>query len=341
MATRTEPMRGAPFSLDAGTRSRLLVVFFFLLCALAPDQLVEPPDFALDRLQPVLLQLERVVVDPLTSPGQRGTYALQAFLEAAAPAFEDPQPYVGAGLSEEGEMHSDALVLPGGGARFGEELLQARLPFGGELVHDLRAAGRGRPDRGGLLVVLGDQPLFEQLLEAGVERTVGEGAEHAQQGVEPFTQLVAMHRGLMAQPEHGALEHATLASHEPLPSPTRLDVSLECIDSIHQNDTAAVTRSQATHVGSRENVSVAARGLGRALRGVVVCWHVVAADGRRLRARPAGDPVRPVLRRADRRRRLRRAPVPAPGRQVSRRGDRQGVPGLPERAPHPCDVRLR
>src|SRR5881227_666495 len=100
MATRTEPMRGAPFSLDAGTPSRLSAVLIFLLCALAPDQLVEPPDLALDRLQPVLLQLERVVVDPFPSACQRGAYALQPFLETAAPAFEDPQPYVGAGVSE-------------------------------------------------------------------------------------------------------------------------------------------------------------------------------------------------------------------------------------------------
>src|SRR3954469_14459414 len=158
MATRTEPMRGAPFSLDAGTRSRPSAVLFVLLCALAPDQLVEPPDLALDRLQPVLLQLQGVVVDPLPSPGQRGAYALQPFLEAAAPAFENPQPYVGAGVSEEGEVNSEALVLPGGGAGLGEEILQALLAVGGELVDDLRATRAGRTHRGGFLLLLRDQP---------------------------------------------------------------------------------------------------------------------------------------------------------------------------------------
>src|SRR4051812_49395104 len=173
MATRTEPMRGAPFSLDAGTRSRPSAVLFVLLCALAPDQLVEPPDLALDRLQPVLLQLERVVVDSFPSTGQRGAYALQPFLEATAPAFENPQPYVGAGMSEEGEVHSEALVLPGGGAGLGKEVLQVFLAFGGELVDDLRSASGGRPYGGGLPRGLPDQNPPQQVLQGPGQRPPG------------------------------------------------------------------------------------------------------------------------------------------------------------------------
>src|SRR5262252_4130968 len=39
---------------------------------LGGDQLVQPSDLALDRLQAVPLQLEGVAVDPLPGPGQAG-----------------------------------------------------------------------------------------------------------------------------------------------------------------------------------------------------------------------------------------------------------------------------
>src|SRR4051812_44108917 len=64
----------------------------FLLGPLAPDQLVEPADLALDRLQPVVLQLQGVGVDPFPGPAEGGADGLQPFLEPAAPAFEDPEP---------------------------------------------------------------------------------------------------------------------------------------------------------------------------------------------------------------------------------------------------------
>ena len=48
-------------------------------------------------------------------------------------------------------------------------------------------------------------PEGEQLLQAGIQRPVGKRAERAKHGVEPFTQLVAMHWCPAQQPEHGEL----------------------------------------------------------------------------------------------------------------------------------------
>ena len=136
-------------------------------------------------------------------------------------------------------MDAEPLVLPGRRTGLGQQLLKTLLALGGELVDDLRIAGSQRQRRvAGPRPVLGDQPLAEQLLEARVERAVGERAEHAEQCVEPLAQLVAVHRGLVEQPEHGELEHArALPSAIGPPRRSRcldLDVSLQCIGSIHR-----------------------------------------------------------------------------------------------------------
>src|SRR5579859_4843488 len=78
------------------------------------DQLVQPADLALGRLKAVLLQRERVPVDPFPGPGQAGAEPVDALFQPAAPALKDPQPYIGAGQAEEGEPDTESVVLPAG-----------------------------------------------------------------------------------------------------------------------------------------------------------------------------------------------------------------------------------
>src|SRR5690606_24886389 len=112
---------------------------------LGGDQFVEPAHLAFDGFEPVPVKFERVAVQTLAGAGESRTDALQPFFQAATPPFEDAQAHLGLGMAEEGEVDTEALVLPGRRARLGEELLQALLPFGGQLVDDLRsAAGKGR-----------------------------------------------------------------------------------------------------------------------------------------------------------------------------------------------------
>ena len=116
-------------------------------CSFRGDQLVQPADFPLDRLQAVPVQLEGVAVQALPGPGQGGADALHPLLEPAAPALQDPQPDVRPGLAEEGEPDTESVVLPGGGPRLGEQVLQPLLAFGGQPVDDLRPASGQRPRR--------------------------------------------------------------------------------------------------------------------------------------------------------------------------------------------------
>src|ERR1700753_1617700 len=90
------------------------------------------------------LQFEGVTVHALPGPGQASTDTLQALLQPGPAAFQDPQPDVGAGLAEEREVDTEAVVLPGGPARPGEELLQELLAVSGQPVHDLGAAAGQR-----------------------------------------------------------------------------------------------------------------------------------------------------------------------------------------------------
>src|SRR6202012_2313336 len=75
-----------------------------------------------------------------------------------------------------------------------------------------RAGHSGRP--GGLVAFPGDQALGVQLVQAGVQRAVGERPERAEQHVQLLAQLVAVHRRSVQQPKHGELQHAT-----PVPAP--------------------------------------------------------------------------------------------------------------------------
>src|SRR5688572_29588763 len=60
------------------------------LAAFGVDQLGEPADLPVHRLQAVALELERVAVEPLAGAGQRRAQALSLLLDGPAAAFEDP-----------------------------------------------------------------------------------------------------------------------------------------------------------------------------------------------------------------------------------------------------------
>src|SRR6266566_8529641 len=136
MATRTEPIWIAPFlrrlagvhcRRPAASAARAAAAGVVLRSVrmsaarvptrvrppLRSDQLVEPAHLALDRLEPMLVKLERVAVQPFPGPGEGRPHTVEPLLEPGAPAFEDPQPDVGAGLAEEGEMNAEAVVFPG------------------------------------------------------------------------------------------------------------------------------------------------------------------------------------------------------------------------------------
>src|SRR5215831_8166723 len=91
------------------------------------------------------VEFKRVTVEPLPGPGHRRPDTGQPLLEPGAPAFQDPQPDVGPGLAEEGEVDAESVVLPGRGARFGQQVLQPLLAVRGQPVDDLRAAAGTRP----------------------------------------------------------------------------------------------------------------------------------------------------------------------------------------------------
>src|SRR5690606_33771110 len=121
MATRTEPIALAPSLICLGQFLPLVFRYGSPAAAgpfpfgggrgasLGVDQLVEPAHFALDRLQPVALEFEGVTVQPVPRPGESRADPLEPFLQTAAPAFEDPQPYVGIGVPEEREVDPEAL----------------------------------------------------------------------------------------------------------------------------------------------------------------------------------------------------------------------------------------
>ena len=116
--------------------------------ALGLDQLGEPANLALHRLEAVAVHLDRVAVDPLTSAPHGAAEALALLLEPDAPTLEDAHPRLGRGLGEEGEVDAERLVLPRRRARLAEQLGEALLAFGGQRVDDLApAAAAGRVGR--------------------------------------------------------------------------------------------------------------------------------------------------------------------------------------------------
>src|SRR5215469_5434481 len=126
MATRTDPISDGSFTpavhggftrgtaVPAGGRQGAAASRLGLATrtgfSLRGDQLVQPADFPLDRLQAMLVQLQGVAVQALPGPGQGRAHALHPFLEPAAPSLQDAQPDVRPGLAEEGEPVPEPVV---------------------------------------------------------------------------------------------------------------------------------------------------------------------------------------------------------------------------------------
>src|ERR1022692_750862 len=288
MATRTEPITMllylplpttdnlrpllgwsgvAAWSVVPGPAARLSVRLPF-----PGDELVEPADLALDRLQPVTLQLKGVAVDPLPGPGQPGAERIDPLLKPAAPALKDPEPDVRPGLAEECEAHAEAVVFPGRGASLGQQILQPLLAVGGQPVDNLGPAS-GQRARGVGQCVLGDQAAEGQVLQARVQRAVAEGPERAEQGIQLLAQFIAVHRGLVQQSENGELEHArALGAHRRLVPPAMMWAT------IHQ--TAA-----RLHIFPMYRVDTL-------LRYVVYCWGASSGCSPTGRYRPSAARTR-------------------------------------------------
>src|SRR5690606_34706397 len=80
--------------------------------ALVVDQSVQPAHLALDLLEPVALQLERVLVGPVPGAGGGLPHLLEPLGQARAASLEDAQPRLRVRLGEEREAHVEVLVLP-------------------------------------------------------------------------------------------------------------------------------------------------------------------------------------------------------------------------------------
>src|SRR6476469_7670338 len=97
------------------------------LAPLVGDELVQPAHLALDRLEPVALQLERVLVGAFAAAGDRGRDRVQPLLEAAAATLQEPRPDLGGRAGEEGEPDAEALVLPARGAGLVDQRVEVLL----------------------------------------------------------------------------------------------------------------------------------------------------------------------------------------------------------------------
>jgi hypothetical protein len=115
-----------------------------LFLPLGVDQLVEPADLALDRVEAVLLELEGVSVELFPGPGQAGPQAVAPFFHPVPAALKDAQPDLRLRLREEGEVHPEALVVVRRGSGLGEQLGEPLLALRGQPVDDLAAAAGQR-----------------------------------------------------------------------------------------------------------------------------------------------------------------------------------------------------
>src|SRR3954447_23598481 len=130
---------------------------------LAVDQLGEPADLAVDRVQAVPLQFEGVAVELLLGAPQRVHEPVALPLDGAPAALEDAQPDVGRGVPEERQVDAEAtLVVVGLRAGGADQFVEALLALGGDRVDDLAPAAGQRGGVGGEQcprrgVVAGDQ----------------------------------------------------------------------------------------------------------------------------------------------------------------------------------------
>jgi hypothetical protein len=183
-----------------------------LLASFAVDQLVQPADLALGRLQAVPLQLEGVRVDPLRGPAHRGPEVGQPFLHPGPAALEDAQPGGRIGPAEEREADAERVVLPRRRTGVVHRTREVVLAVGRDRVDDLLPPPVRRPGVGG------DQSVAEHRLQTRVERPERQHASPAELGVDALAELVTVHRRFVQQTEYGELQDPTAVSHDPPPS---------------------------------------------------------------------------------------------------------------------------
>src|SRR6266566_1034711 len=264
------------------------------------------------------VQFQGVTVHTLPGAREGRPDGLHPFLEPAAAALEDPEPYVSPGLAEKREMDAEPVVFPRRGTALSEELLQPLLAVGGQPVYLQRPAagprpcGSGRTGRNlrlGLVVFLRDQPGGEKFVKARIQRPVGQSAERAQHGVELLAQLVAVHWRPVQQPEHGQLEYAgAVASHA---SPRRSWYSGICRSDASLRYFGLLDRRD---VSNRYMWILCGRSPGRKYAPFLL--------------------VRPDFA-------VNTSKSGLGSRAVPRRAHRGPLPDLPESQAHPRDVRLR
>jgi len=120
------------------------------VAAFGLDQLGEPADLAVDRFQPVPLELEGVAVEPFPGAAERGPQPLALALDRAPPALQDPQPRVGGRVPEERQPDSEEpAVVVGLRPGLADQFVEALLAFRGDRVDDLSAAAGERWRVGG------------------------------------------------------------------------------------------------------------------------------------------------------------------------------------------------
>src|SRR5262249_15846296 len=198
MATRTEPISMCSLSSNqqaladvaerrsgsavSGTASALVgglgapAPDLWVRPSFGSDQLIEPADVTLDRLQAVPLQLEGVTIDALPGPGEPCPEGFDSFFHAGTPSFQDAEPDIRGGQAEEGEPYTEPVVLPRGWSGLGEQVLQVLFAVGGQPVDDLGTTS-GQRLGGFRNLVLGDETPPGEILEAGVQGAVSECPE--------------------------------------------------------------------------------------------------------------------------------------------------------------------
>jgi hypothetical protein len=98
------------------------------IAALGVDQVREPVDLTLDRLDAVPLELAGVPVDLLLGHRQLALDPVESLLEAGTTALEHAQPDLHVGRGEEGEPDVEVVVLPRGGTDLRHQPLELPVP---------------------------------------------------------------------------------------------------------------------------------------------------------------------------------------------------------------------
>src|SRR6266545_4408227 len=148
-----------------------------------------------------------------------------AFGRATLAGDEPVEPGLGTQVAEERQTQGEPVLLQVVHVGRLEELVEQAVASLGQPVHVLLAGG----ERGDLDV---EGPVAGQSLQAWVERPVADSPEGAELDRELFLQLVAGHRRLLEQPQHGELEHEARPLYLWFTTAYRADVSTRCIATI-------------------------------------------------------------------------------------------------------------